>query len=222
MLSQLLLPSVTATKTIYSPATLYCMSALRDAAFAATIASVPDLEDLVGEPSELVRTKVGHVVTPGVRAFLDDARFLLFATSDADGNCDVSPRGDARGALLHLDDRTFVIGDRPGNRRVDNFRNVLANPHVGMLFVVPGASHTLRVNGRATLTVAPEILDLLEGEEARPKLGVVVEVDEIFAHCPKAFQRSGLWDSAQWVDPSSLPSSRDMTAELKAATRVSA
>ncbi len=88
--------------------------------------------------------------------------------------------------------------------------------------VVPGASHTLRVNGRATLTVAPEILDLLEGEEARPKLGVVVEVDEIFAHCPKAFQRSGLWDSAQWVDPASLPSSRDMTAELKAATRVSA
>lgn len=193
------------------------MSELRDAAFGSIIDSASQLEDLVGEPSELVRTKVGNVVTPAVRAYLDEARFMLFATSDADGNCDVSPRGDARGALLHLDERSFVIGDRPGNRRVDNFRNVLANPHVGLLFVVPGVSHTLRVNGRATLTVAPEILDRLEGADARPKLAVLVEVDQIFAHCPKAFQRSGLWDAEQWVDPESVPSSRDMTAELKEA-----
>jgi PPOX class probable FMN-dependent enzyme len=192
------------------------MSELRDAAFASTASTVSELEGIVGEPSELVRTKVGDAVTPKVRAFLDDARFMLFATADADGRCDVSPRGDARGALLHLDDRTFVIADRPGNRRVDNFRNIVANPHVGLLFVVPGLSHTLRVNGRATLTTAPEILDRLEGDEARPKLGVVVEVDEIFAHCPKAFQRSGLWDDAQWVDVDAVPSSRDMTAELKA------
>lgn len=196
------------------------MSDLRAAAFSSTVDSVSQLEELVGQPSELVLTKVGDTVTPAVRAYLDEARFMLFATADADGNCDVSPRGDARGALLHLDDRTFAIGDRPGNRRVDNFRNVLANPHVGLLFVVPGLSHTLRVNGRATLTVAPEILDRLEGEEARPKLAVVVEVDEIFAHCPKAFQRSGLWDSAQWVDADSVPSSRDMTVELKQARAV--
>lgn len=217
MLSQLLL-SITLCDLVYSADTLCSMSELRDAAFAATIDSVEALEDLVGEPSELVLTKVGNVVTPAVRAFLDDARFMLFATADSDGNCDVSPRGDARGALLHLDDRTFAIGDRPGNRRVDNFRNVLANPHVGLLFVVPGVSHTLRINGRATLTVAPEILDCLEGAEARPKVAVVVEVDQIFAHCPRAFQRSGLWDSAQWVDSKAVPTSMDMTVELKAAT----
>jgi PPOX class probable FMN-dependent enzyme len=197
------------------------MSSLREAAFASVIESVADLESIVGEPSELVVTKVGNAVTPSVRAFLDAARFMLFATSAADGTCDVSPRGDATAALLHLDDRTFAIGDRPGNRRVDNFRNVLANPHVGLLFVVPGLSHTLRVNGRAVLTTAPEILDRLEGVEARPKLAVIVEVDEIFSHCPKAFQRSGLWDRDQWVDAGSVPTSREMTVELKA-TRASA
>lgn len=197
------------------------MSELRAAAFASTIDSLSQLEDLVGEPSELVLTKVGNAVTPGVKEFLDEARFMLFATSAVDGTCDVSPRGDARGALLHLDDRTFAIGDRPGNRRVDNFRNVLGNPHVGLLFVVPGVSHTLRVNGRATLTTAPEILDRLEGEEARPKLAVIVEIDEIFAHCPRAFQRSGLWDSEQWVEQGTVPSARDMTLELKASKPIS-
>lgn len=196
------------------------MSELRAAAFASTIDSVSQLEALVGEPSELVLTKVGNVVTPAVRAFLDEARFMLFATSGADGTCDVSPRGDARGALLHLDDRTFAIGDRPGNRRVDNFRNLLSNPQVGMLFVVPGVSHTLRVNGHATLSTAPEVLDRLEGAEARPKLAVIVEVDEIFAHCPRAFQRSGLWDSAQWVGEGVVPTSRDMTIELKASKSI--
>lgn len=192
------------------------MSTLRDAAFSSTVDSVDQLEAIVGEPSELVLTKVGYAVTPAVRAFLDDARFMLFSTSAADGTCDVSPRGDARGALLHLDDRTFVIGDRPGNRRVDNVRNLLENPHVGMLFVVPGVSHTVRVNGRATLTMAPEILDLLEGSEARPKLAIVIEVDEIFAHCPKAFARSGLWEREQWVDADTMATARDITAELKA------
>ncbi|WP_072804801.1 MSMEG_1061 family FMN-dependent PPOX-type flavoprotein [Rhodococcoides yunnanense] len=196
------------------------MSTLRDAALAHVLSSVSQLEDLVGEPSELVVTKVGNVVTPAVRAFLDEARFMLLATSGADGTCDVSPRGDARGAVLHLDDRTIAIADRPGNRRVDNFRNVLGNPHVGLLFVVPGASHTVRVNGRASLTVSPEVLDLLEGAEARPKLALVVEIDEIFAHCPKAFQRSGLWDSDQWVDQESVPTSREMTIELKASRQV--
>jgi uncharacterized protein len=191
------------------------MSTLRDAALAHVVSTVSQLEDLVGEPSDLVLTKVGNAVTPAVRAFLDEARFMLLATSGADGTCDVSPRGDARAAILHLDDRTIAVADRPGNRRVDNFRNVLANPHVGLLFVVPGASHTVRVNGRASLTVAPEILELLEESEVKPKLALVVEIDEIFSHCPRAFQRSGLWDSEHWIDQESVPSSRDMTIELK-------
>ncbi|SNT05880.1 MSMEG_1061 family FMN-dependent PPOX-type flavoprotein [Rhodococcoides kyotonense] len=191
------------------------MTTLRDAAFAHVISSVSELENIVGEPSELVVTKVGRAVTPAVRAYLDEARFMLLATSDGSGACDVSPRGEAKGAVLHLDDRTIAVVDRPGNRRVDNFRNVLENPHVGLLFVVPGVSHTVRVNGRATLSTSPEILDLLEGSEARPKLALVVEIDEIFAHCPRAFQRSGLWDSEQWVDQDSVPTSRDMTVELK-------
>lgn len=198
------------------------MSALRDAAFASTVTTVSDLEAIVGEPSELVRNKVGSVLTPAVRDFLDAARFMLLATADADGNCDVSPRGDAASSILHLDDRTFVVADRPGNRRIDNFRNILRNPHVGLLFVVPGCSHTLRVNGRAALTTAPEVLDRLEGDEARPTVGVIVEVDEIFAHCPRAFQRSGLWDNARWAEPDTIPGAREMTVELMASNIVSA
>ena len=162
---------------------------------------------LLGEPLEVVRAKVSDRLNALTRTFVERSPFVLLATSDRDGQCDVSPRGDPAGFVRILDDRTLLLPERPGNRLADSLRNVLANPRVGLLFVVPGVGDTFRVNGRATLTTDAALLAPSAVEGKTPKLGILVDVEAAFTHCSKAFLRSSLWDPARFVDRAELPTS---------------
>ncbi len=130
----------------------------------------------------------------------------MLATASADGVCDASPKGDPAGWLVHvLDDATIAIAERPGNRRADGYRNILENPHVGLLFVIPGRGDTLRVNGRARLVSDAPFFDDLAVKGHRPVLAVVVDIDEVFFHCAKAFLRAGLWEPETWEPEARVP-----------------
>jgi PPOX class probable FMN-dependent enzyme len=159
------------------------------------------LVELVGEPGQRARHKVRDHLLDVDRAWLSAAPFCVLATSDADGRCDASPKGDPAGTLVHVvDDRTIAIAERPGNRRVDGYRNVLANPHVGLVFVIPGRGDTLRIDGRASIVSEAPFLDEMVVRGHRPVLALVVDVEQVFFHCSKAFLRSHLWDPETW-DP---------------------
>jgi PPOX class probable FMN-dependent enzyme len=139
------------------------------------------------------------------RAFIARAPFLLLATADSDGRCDVTPRGDAPGFVAVLDERTLVVPDRPGNRRLDTYQNILDNPHAGLIFLVPNVEETLRVNGRAWLTEDADALGPLAMEGKPPRIGVVLEVEEVYFHCARAFRRTRLWQPDTWIERTELP-----------------
>src|SRR6187551_972567 len=182
-------------------------------AMEATLTTIRDEEELrrlLGEPSDLVRAKVGDRLNELTRQFVDRSPFVLLATSAPDGTCDVSPRGDPPGFVRVLDEQTLILPERPGNRLADSLRNILANPRVGLLFVVPGVGDTLRVNGRATLVTDDELLAPSAVDGKVPKLGILVDADEVFTHCSKAFLRSQLWDPERYVERSELPSSGEI------------
>ena len=182
-------------------------------AMEATLTTIRDEEELrrlLGEPSDLVRAKVGDRLNELTRQFVDRSPFVLLATSSPDGTCDVSPRGDPPGFVRVLDEQTLLLPERPGNRPADSLRNILANPRVGLLFVVPGVGDTLRVNGRATLVTDDELLAPSAVDGKVPKLGILVDADEVFTHCSKAFLRSQLWDPERYVERSELPSSGEI------------
>lgn len=174
------------------------------------ITDEPALRDLLGEPADVVRAKVADRLNELTRQFVDRSPFALVATSAPDGTCDVSPRGDPPGFVKVLDDRTLLLPERPGNRLADTLRNVLRNPHLGLLFVIPGIGDTLRVNGRATIVTDQDLLEPCAVEGKVPKLGLLIEVDEVFTHCSKAFLRSQLWDPERHVDRSELPTSGEI------------
>lgn len=166
------------------------------------VTSVDELVALVGEPIPRVRDKARPRLHDLDRQWLAASPFCLVATSDARGRCDVSPKGDPAGRLVHvLDDQTLAIAERPGNRRVDGYRNVLANPQVGLVFLIPGRGDTLRVNGQARLVADAPFFDAMAVEGHRPVLALVVDVEEVFSHCAKAFLRARLWDVDSWTDP---------------------
>jgi PPOX class probable FMN-dependent enzyme len=169
------------------------------------ITSVAELEDLVGSPLPHVAQKVRPSLRDVDRRWLAHSPLCLVATSDADGRCDVSPKGDPAGFAHVVDDRTIAIPERPGNRRVDGYRNVLANPHVGLIFLVPGRRDTLRVNGRARILRDAPYFDAMVVKGHRPLLALEVAVEEVFYHCPKAFMRSALWNPETW-NPEAVPS----------------
>ena len=169
------------------------------------ITTVEELTALLGEPLPRVRDKARPALHELDRAWLAASPLCLVATSGPDGSCDVSPKGDPPGSLVHVvDDRTIALAERPGNRRADGYRNILANPHVGLVFLIPGRGDTLRVNGRARLVTEPALLAEMAVKGHRPLLALVVDVDEVFHHCAKAFLRSRLWDPSTW-DPESVP-----------------
>ena len=159
-----------------------------------------------GEPSEVARRKELTALDKHARAFIAHSPFLLLGTSGPDGRCDVSPKGDAPGFVQVLDDHHLVIPDRPGNKRLDGMRNILGNPHVGLIFLVPGNDFTLRVNGRACITCDPAILRPLEAQGKTPLLAIGVEVEEVFLHCARSFRRGRLWDHGTWAGAEALPS----------------
>ncbi|HET9287625.1 MAG TPA: pyridoxamine 5'-phosphate oxidase family protein [Gaiella sp.] len=175
-----------------------------------TIREESELRDLLGEPTDIVRAKIADRLDDLTRQFVDRAPFVLLATSSPGGTCDVSPRGDPAGFVRVLDERTLLLPERPGNRLADSLRNILQNPHVGLLFVVPGVGDTLRVNGRAEIVADEELLAQCAVEGRVPRLGLLVEIEEVFTHCSKAFLRAQLWDPTRYVDRSELPSSGEI------------
>jgi hypothetical protein len=138
------------------------------------------------------------------REWLAASPFCLIATADAGGRCDVSPKGDPPGFTYIIDDRTIAIPDRPGNRRADGFRNVLANPYAGTIYLVPGRTETLRINGRARLLRDAPFFDEMIVKGNRPRLALVIDIETVFFHCAKAFMRSKLWRPETW-HPDVLP-----------------
>ncbi|PSK64192.1 hypothetical protein B0E53_03869 [Micromonospora sp. MH33] len=181
------------------------------------ITTPEELAELLGAPTRRALDKERTVLHQRDREWLAAAPFCLVATAGADGSCDVSPKGDPAGFTLVLDETTIAIPERPGNRRADGYRNILANPHVGLLFLIPGRTDTLRINGRARLVRdAPYFADM-EVEGHRPVLAVEVTIEQIFYHCAKAFLRSKLWRPETWR-PDALPTRARLVKEVEAPT----
>jgi len=174
--------------------------------FQERIETLEELRAIYGEPNEVVRNKVVAALDEHCRRVIARSPFVFIGTTNAAGAGDVSPKGDAPGFVRVLDDTTLVIPDRSGNRRLDTLRNILENPNVGLLFVIPGMEETLRVNGRAFLVRDSDLLASLEMQGKRPLAAIVVQVDEAYLHCARSFKRARLWDSATWVDRAELPS----------------
>ena len=162
---------------------------------------------LGGFPSGRAATKDRPRLHPMQIEWLRKSPFCVLATSDADGNCDASPKGDPAGQLIHvLDPRTIVIAERPGNKRADGYLNVLSNPRVGLIALIPGRDDTLRVNGRARIVRDAPWFDELQVRGKRPVLALLIEIEQVFSHCPKAFLRSGLWEPSSWPAADDMPS----------------
>ena len=177
------------------------------------VADTAGLRELYPEPTGLAAKKAIPKLDKHCRHFISLSPFLTLATSDGDGNLDVSPKGDAPGFVEVVDDTTLLIPDRMGNNRVDGLRNILANPRVGILFMIPGVDETLRVNGRARISTDPATLDRFVINAKAPTTVTVVAVDEAFLHCSKAMKRSKLWTEDYRVERSILPSLGRMIAE---------
>jgi PPOX class probable FMN-dependent enzyme len=166
------------------------------------IMTVDQLVGLIGVPLPRVANKARGALHELDRKWLAAAPFCLVATSDETGACDVSPKGDPPGQLAYvIDETTIALAERPGNRRADGYKNVLANPHVGLIFLIPGRGDTLRINGRARLVSDAPFFDEMIVKGHRPILALVIEIEEVFHHCSKAFLRSELWRPETWTDP---------------------
>jgi uncharacterized protein len=179
------------------------------------VSTLDELREVVPEPHPSLWEKDVGRIDPTARAFVEAAPFVLLATSGPEGTCDVTPRGDPAGSVLVLDEHTLVLADRRGNRRLDAFRNILANPHVGLLFVIPGRSDTLRVNGTARIVREAPFFDRLAVQGVRPDLALLVHVEELFVHCAKAFLRAGLWEPETWPEPGAVPSAGEMVRSMR-------
>ncbi|MFF5375270.1 MSMEG_1061 family FMN-dependent PPOX-type flavoprotein [[Kitasatospora] papulosa] len=156
------------------------------------------LREILGTPWPLVIDKVHDELTEDDLDLLARAPFCAVSTSDAAGNCDTSPRGGEPGFTRVLDSRTLVMPDLPGNRRGDSFHNILANPHVGLLYLIPGAMTVLRISGRARILTDAPLFDEMTVKGRRPDLALVVDIDEIYLHCPASLKRSGMWAPKTW------------------------
>ncbi|WP_088283664.1 MSMEG_1061 family FMN-dependent PPOX-type flavoprotein [Kineosporia sp. A_224] len=166
----------------------------------ATIDTLEGLEALYPPALDRTRAKKKDRLDDGLRTAIAASPFVLLATADGQGRCDVSPRGGPPGFVKVLDDTRVALPDLNGNNLLDSLRNVVLNPYAGLLFVVPGQSETLRLDGPAHLSTDDAVLDLFVEEVRRPVLAVVVEVETVFSHCAKAFRRSRLWDPQAWPD----------------------
>jgi PPOX class probable FMN-dependent enzyme len=179
-----------------------------------------ELRDEFGAVNPLADKKVLNHLDRFCRQFIALSPFLILASGDGEGRADASPRGDAPGFVAVLDDRTLLIPDRVGNKRVDSFGNILQTPGVGLIFLVPGINETLRVNGRASLTRDAVLLTPLAAQGRVPTVGLFVEVDEAFFHCGKALIRSKLWDASTQIERSRFPTLGRIIAEQTEAVSV--
>ncbi len=181
------------------------------------ITSIEQLQTLYGEKSRGAVLKEIDRLNSGYRKLVEAAPFVAVATAGPEG-LDCSPKGDAPGFVRILDDRTLALPDRPGNNRVDGFTNILRDPRISLLFLIPGVGETLRVNGRASITVDPELMQCFAVNGKLPRCVLVVHIERVYFHCSKAIVRSRLWDEATKIDRSSLPSAGTLVAELTEGT----
>jgi PPOX class probable FMN-dependent enzyme len=177
------------------------------------IASIEDLEAIYGQPNEASTAKVASRITPQYRVLIDKSPFAALATSGPEG-LDCSPRGDLPGFVRVHDDKTLMMPDRRGNNRVDSLRNIVRDPRVALLFLIPGAGSTLRVNGNARLSVDSGLLASFAVEGRAPRTVIVMTVDEIYFQCARAIVRSDLWNPDKRVDPNSLPTPGQILADM--------
>ncbi|WP_285683292.1 MSMEG_1061 family FMN-dependent PPOX-type flavoprotein [Actinoplanes sp. NBRC 103695] len=169
------------------------------------IGTTAELREYVKTPLRLIADKGIDHIDAETRRFLELSPFFLVATASDDGTVDVSPRGDPAGSVLVLDDHTLAFADRKGNRRLDSLENLLRNPHIGLLFLVPGSGDTVRVNGRARIVAEAPYLPRMAVQNVTPHLAVEVHVEELFLHCSRAFVRSSLWNTETWPDRTDVP-----------------
>lgn len=172
------------------------------------------LLSIFGEPSDLVKQKVGDCLNDAMRTFIGRSPLVFYATVDSRGLIDVSPKGDAPGFVHIQKDGSLLIPDRPGNKLIYGYRNLLSNPGIGLIFVVPNMRETLRVKGRATLSNDPQWLNLLSAQSKPATLCAHVEVEECFFHCGKALIRSKLWKPEDWTDYKDSLLARGLASKL--------
>lgn len=175
---------------------------------AGTVTSISELEALFGTPGRRALAKEIHALDDHCRSFLAHCPFVAMGTTNPDGTGDVSPKGGPAGFVHVLDDHTIAWGELPGNNRLDGYRNLVRDPRIGLLFMIPGIDETLRINGTGVVTTDPALLRataLDVGDGARPpRVAVVVDVTEAFIHCAKALRRSSLWQPSRWPDTGSM------------------
>jgi uncharacterized protein len=173
------------------------------------------LRELIGgSPTDAVVSKIADHLNSLTRQFIERSPFMCVATARPDGGLDVSPRGDPAGFVRILDEKTLLIPDRPGNRIADTLTNLLVDPRIALLFLIPGVGDSFRVNGRATIIEDPELLAASEVNGKVPKLGVVVAIQEAYTQCSKALIRSDLWNSERHIERDDLPSSGEILRSL--------
>jgi len=182
----------------------------------ATVSSVDQLESLYGQPGEASTVKVASRLTGHYRALIAASPFAVRATCGPEG-LDCSPRGDSPGFVRVADDSTLLLPDRRGNNRIDSLRNIVRDPRVALLFLIPGAGTTLRVNGRARVTIDPGLLESFAVEGKAPRSVVVISVDEVYFQCARAIIRADLWNPARHVDAKRLPTPGDILAGMSGA-----
>jgi PPOX class probable FMN-dependent enzyme len=177
------------------------------------VTTTEQLEAIYGEPSERAVIKELPVLAPVYRPFIEHAPFMLLATAGPEG-LDCSPRGDAPGFVRVVDDRTLAIPDRRGNNRVDSLRNIVRDPRVGLLFMIPGVGETLRVNGRARISIEKELLESFIIDGKAPRSVLLVSIESVYFQCTKALVRSQLWDASRHVERKRLPSAGDILVAI--------
>ncbi|MFO1210395.1 MAG: MSMEG_1061 family FMN-dependent PPOX-type flavoprotein [Amaricoccus sp.] len=180
-------------------------AALR-ARFSEVVTDEADLRATTGAAHQRALDKVVRVIDDHARRFIAASPFVFIATASEDGTLDVSPKGDPAGFVQVLDERTLAIPDRPGNRRYDTFRNLMSNPSVGLIFVVPTIGYTIRVAGSGIVVRDPALIRSMAVSGREPDQALVVEVTRVLSHCPKCMVRSGLWRPEAWPDASDVPS----------------
>ena len=179
------------------------------------ITTVGQLREVIGTPLAAALNKDRPALLPEHIAWLTQSPMCLVGTSALDGSCDVSPKGDPAGLVAHvIDDATIAVPERKGNKRADGYRNILENPHVGLLFLVPGRGDTLRINGRATILSDAPYFDDLIVKGHRPEIVIEVAIEQVFFHCSKAFLRSDLWSPETW-EPDAIPSRAQIAKSLE-------
>lgn len=178
------------------------------------VKTVAELDAIYGETSEASLIKVSDRLTAGYRRLIEASPIVALATSGPEG-LDCSPRGDPGAVMTILDDRTLVLPDRRGNNRIDSLRNIVRDGRVALLFLIPGSNTTLRINGRAEISVDPDLLAGLAMEGKLPRSAIVISIGEIYFQCARALMRARIWEQEAWPDVSDLPTPGSLMRELK-------